>query len=382
MPPGAAAQDPVPGQLGQLRPAVQGQAQGTAAAAHAVPAPAASSLPAAADVAEPIAGGPAEAAAAEVIDLTLDDDDGDDNRADAAAGAPAVPVAAVMIRPPVHAPDAGLHADSQKDALPQPDDAVQRPSLPLGSPGPQPEPAQRCYYSSTATSHGPLAVQRGSTAVLTAQEGHELFVPSSLADASDSDAPSWLPLTLLLEQSGAVKVIPAILRAGIFQQPQGPLLRQYCIPAKGVSELLGLSSKRASLGRLHIRFTARCTLQCAGFDSLSVLQHLHSYAGGLCTYACHSVGTGNKHVPRSAAANHRCRCRTRFALLGYVELVASYNWPRVIYMIRMHMLRMSYICRSQGADKCDLFAARMTGGTWSSSILHERRHSRLMGFQL
>ena len=276
MPPQAPERRPGAEQLGQSSAVVQEQAQVSAAAAAA--ATAAPSLPSA----KPTADGAADAAAAEVIDLTLDDDDDDDDDdgdddepADSAAGPAAVPAAAATMARQVRALDAELRADVPPEALPQAGDAVQPPSGLQASPAPeQPGAAQRCYYSSIATSHGPLAVQRGSTAVLTAREGHDLFVPSSLADASGIDAPAWLPLTLLLERAGAVNVIPAILRGDVAHQPQGPV-RQYCIPAKGVSELLQLSGKRDSLGRLHIRFTARCILCCVSFDYFDLASPSH-----------------------------------------------------------------------------------------------------------
>ncbi len=352
MPPQAPERGPGPEQLGQSSAVVQEQALDSAAAATAVP-----SLPSA----EPTADGAADAAAAEVIDLTLDNDDGDDDEpADCAAGPAAVPgaAAATMARL-VRALDAELRADVPPKALPQAGDAVQPPSGLQGSPGRNTAAAQHWNHSSTAASHDPPAPQRGSTAVLTAREGQELFVPSSLADASVADAPSWLPLTLLLEHVRAVKEVPAILRAGIVQQPQGPLLRQYCIPAKGVSELLGLSSKRDSLGRLHIRFTARCTLRYLGIGFASILQHHRSTAGSPSTYACHLAGTGSQHVPESDCANYCASSKPDLHVLARSNSFAGFTSSSCLFKYLVCTCpKWHTICRSQAADKCGLFLQR------------------------
>ena len=255
--PGSAQRGAAPSQLRQLNAAVQEGPQGSAAvpvpaSAMAAAAAAASKLLSAAEAALQTAGGPAQDAAADVIDLTVDSDD--DEPAVAPACPPAFPVAAVAIQPPVRTANAGLHTEVLCKGSPEPGGAVQPPPGPQAPPCAQPTTLLRCRTATT------VAVLRpGASEVLAAQEGHDLFVPAALADASDPDAPSWLPLVLLFDQSSAIPAVPAGLCMGLVPQPDGAAVRQYYIPTSGVSELLRLSSKRDSLGRLRVRFTARCT---------------------------------------------------------------------------------------------------------------------------
>jgi len=133
-------------------------------------------------------------------------------------------------------------------------------TAPLASTSPQPGETMRSLVQPAALPSpdvigwdGPLPPRRGSRAVLTAREGHHLIVPSSLADGSDIDAPSCRPLILFCPKSSAIVAIPVALR--LTQEPQW---QRYYIPAQDVVEVLRLPGHRDSLGRLHIRLTARC----------------------------------------------------------------------------------------------------------------------------
>ena len=131
--------------------------------------------------------------------------------------------------------------EPQREAR-QPGDNMQPSTEPAASPSPN-----------VLGWDGPLPPWRGAKAVLMARDGHNLIVPSFLADGSDIDAPSCRPLILFCPQPSAIVAIPVALRL-----TQEPHWQRYHIPAQDLVELLRLFSDRDSLGRLHIRVTARC----------------------------------------------------------------------------------------------------------------------------
>ena len=138
-------------------------------------------------------------------------------------------------------------AEPHRPASPQPGEAMQpQLHLPAAEPVPSSSPDVIGW-------DGPLPPRRGSKAVLTAREGHDLIVPSSLADGSDIDAPLCRPLILFCLQPGAIVAIPVALRL-----TQELHWQRYYVPAEDMVELLRLFTDRDSLGRLHIRITARC----------------------------------------------------------------------------------------------------------------------------
>jgi len=136
-------------------------------------------------------------------------------------------------------------ADPQREASPQPSEAAQPP------PGPPAVPSPR-----VTGWDGPLPPWRGPTAVLMAHKDRDLLVPRSLADASSFDTPHGRPLTLLFPLPGSDTAIAAVQHVTLHHAPRTV---EYYIPARDVDRLLRLSGNRDSLGRLHIRVTARCS---------------------------------------------------------------------------------------------------------------------------
>ena len=213
------------------------------------------------------------AATADVIDLISDSDD-DDGPAATAAHASSGREAANAAAPSVSAPNAGLHAEEPHGSVVPADAQQATPPLLEEEAGPQPVPQSPPPEGWRKVVLGrpvigrdgsALPVRGGAKAVLMAQEGRDLAVPTTLTEAAEADAPSWLPLTMLFRRPGAAMAVPAFLRLWRRPQPLGSRagVSCYCIVAQDVHELLKLSNERDSFG-LHLRFTARCTL-CKSF---------------------------------------------------------------------------------------------------------------------